>query len=347
MLSLVVGITIIATGLFLGWYNNKIVPVNSAPTAHYLQEPHNPLSFMSNWDGPAYLNIASYGYVNVSSTNFFPLYPLAIYELGLFINSPLICALVISWVCFVGAIYFFIKILKKLYKIEKSEEVVRGLVFFVLFPTAVFMIATYTEALFAMLALGAIYFTLERKYLPAAFLTMLCGAAHITGIFLLLLVAMLMFEQGEKAAKIVPTIAVGALGYISYMDYLWSRFGQPLAFITTQQKGHGWLHGGYSNLVTSLNFFNAIFIALLGASIIYWWKRRKSFAIYSFLFLLVPLVGKQFGGFNRYALMAFPVQFMMYEYLRNKKLAYPLALAVLGVFWTFFLLRYAGGYIGG
>jgi hypothetical protein len=63
--------------------------------------------------------------------------------------------------------------------------------------------------------------------------------------------------------------------------------------------------------------------------------------------LCIPLLGGQFGGFNRYVLMAFPVQFMLYDHFRSSKNMYPVILAATSVLWCYFLLQYAGGYIGG
>jgi hypothetical protein len=58
-------------------------------------------------------------------------------------------------------------------------------------------------------------------------------------------------------------------------------------------------------------------------------------------------MGNQFGGFNRYVLVAFPLQFMAYDYLKDKYMIYSLALGGMGIIWAYFTLQYAGGYIGG
>ena len=75
LISLLIAASLIVVAVGLGWENNKIVPVNSAPSAHYKLEPNNHLSFLSNWDGPIYLNIAQRGYTQNIQANFFPLYP--------------------------------------------------------------------------------------------------------------------------------------------------------------------------------------------------------------------------------------------------------------------------------
>jgi hypothetical protein len=41
--------------------------------------------------------------------------------------------------------------------------------------------------------------------------------------------------------------------------------------------------------------------------------------------------------------MTFPVEFMLYGYLRDKKLAYTLGLTCSAILWTFVALRVTGG----
>jgi hypothetical protein len=173
-------------------------------------------------------------------------------------------------------------------------------------------------------------------------------ATHVTGMFLLLFLVLILLEQDEKISRIVAYAMVGSLGLASYMAFLLNKFNKPFAFISAQQS-HGWLHTGSGyiyNLENSFNVTNVFFILLLVLSVIYWWNRRKSFAIYSFCFLLIPLVGGQFGGFDRYALMAFPVQFMLYERLKDKPMAYALILVVFSITWAYTVMQYSGGYTG-
>jgi Gpi18-like mannosyltransferase len=252
----------------------------------------------------------------------------------------------VSWFSLIGSVYFYIKIIKRLFGLKDNQEALRGLMFFILFPTAVFLLATYTESLFAFLALGSIYFALKKNYLAAGLFALACSATHITGMFVVLLMAMILLEEHVKKSKIVLAFAVGIVGLVSYMYFLWDRFGQPLAFITSQE-GHGWLKYGDARLINSIDLFNVIFIVLLIISVVYWRQRRKSFSVYSMLFLLIPLIGKQFGGYNRYVLMAFPLQLMLYNYLRHKKIGYVFAIALISISWSYFLFQYAGGYIGG
>jgi len=347
LLALLVTLVLICVGLGLGYENNKIVPVNPASSAHYNSEPNNRLSLLSNWDGPIYLSIAQHGYTSKIQANFFPLYPLLTRIVHTVIPSVLISGLLVSWAALSGAIYFFIKILKKLYKLEDNLEALRGTLFFVLFPTGVFLLATYTESLFAFLSLGAIYFALNNRYLASALFAAFLTATHVNGLFVVAFIALILLGQKLNLVKVITTAVIGCGGFIAYLIYQEYKFHSPFAFLHAQ-KLHNWVNPTVSHLISEVLTLNGFFLLLVLISAIYWWKRRISFSIYSIFYLLIVFIGgKDFGGFGRYALMAFPLEIMLYEYFRKKKLGYSLVLAFSSILWAFILLRYMGGYTGG
>ena len=347
VLAAIIAAVVIIVGVGLGWENNKVVPVNPAATAHYRQEKTNKLTFMVNWDGPIYLNIAENGYAHKNQANFFPLYPLVVRVVHYVVRSWVYSTLAVSWACFVGATLFYIKIIKRLYSPAGTHEALRAAIFFVLFPTGIFLLSAYTESLFALLALGAIYFALQKCYIPAAFMAALSSATHVNGVFVAALVGMILLEEGARFLKATAVAAAGVLGLVGYMIYQLDRFHSPLAFLHAQQK-HSWLNFGPVHLIGELATLNGLFMLLIIASAVYWWPKRRSFSIYSLFYVLILFVGgKNFSGVGRYALMVFPLQFMAYEYLRDKQLRYTAAVIVTSVLWTFFALRYMGGYSGG
>jgi hypothetical protein len=347
LLALVIVTAIVLTALICGWSNNHLIPIYPKAHYHYTQEPHNPLSFMSDWDGPDYLSIAAHGYHNLFQANFFPLYPLAIYLVDLIIRSRLLSALLISWFSLVGAVYFFIKTLKHLGVVSTQKESLQSAFFLLLFPTGIFLIATYTESLFALLSLASIYFSMQRRFFLASILLLLCSACHITGIFTVICCALILYEKREKLRNILFTAFTGCLGLVAYMVYLHVRLGNALAFLKAQKQIHGWFKNGYLGLITNADLLNIVLVILLVTAAVYYFRRGlKSFAIYCLLFLAIPLIGRQYGGFNRYVLMAFPVQFMLYNFFRSRQQLYPYILLLMGIVWTYFTLQYSGGYIG-
>lgn len=120
ILSLIIAIAIAGIGYLIGYENNKVVPVNLDPKAHYIT--HSILSYMINWDGPNYISIAKRGYLNSYQTNFFPLYPILIHYFNYIIHSYTLTSLGISLFSFVGAIFFYLKIVKEYFKISKIND---------------------------------------------------------------------------------------------------------------------------------------------------------------------------------------------------------------------------------
>ena len=343
-ISITVLIVLFSIGLSMEF--NKLVPLNPDPLAHYLLEPQNPLKFLANWDGPLYLKIAKTGYGDISLTKFLPLYPILIHYLNLIIPSALISALLISWVCLVFSIYFYLKIIDILFSSKGNFNKLNYLIFYIFFPSAIFFIATYSESLFAFLALGATYFALNKRYLLAGLFSSLFLVTNTYGFLTVFFIFLILVEQRQKLAKIASFLVLSSLGIVSYSIYLWNKFNSPLAFILSQ-KNNGWLNGNYHELINSFNIFSLVFIFLLILGAFYWFRKRKSFALYLLSFLLIPIIGNQFGGFNRYVLMAFPLQFMAYDYLKDKPILKKGCLIILIVTWTYFTLQYGGGYIGG
>ncbi len=343
-LSLFIALCVIGFTLLIGWDNNRLIP--PFPIARFHYRSSSPLNFMSNWDGPNYIAIAKHGYMSLFYASFFPLYPLLIKSVSYVLRSYLYSALLISWSCLVGAIYFFIKVLRNLGSLKEKASGLKPAMFLILFPTAVFLTATYTESLFAFITLLAVYLVLKKNYLWVPILMFLISITHITGVFVVVLIAMMLWEQRARIRFIIYELAGGFIGLVVFMAYLKGRFSNAYAFFNSQTKVHGWMLHNYMNLVNKVSLLNILLIVLIVAAAVYYWRRKRSFAIYSLFFLLIPLAGRQYGGFNRYVLMAFPIQFMLFEYFERKKLAYPYVLALMAVIWTYTVLQYAAGYIG-
>lgn len=344
--AIFLAILFVVIGVVLGYENNKVVPTNSLSIVHYYEAPHNPLSFLAEWDGPDYLAISRFGYTSLVQTNFFPLYPLLVRIVTVVARSALNSALLVSWVALVGALFYYLKIAKRLFHIHHNNEAIRSVLLFLLFPSSVFLLATYTESLFAFLALGSIYAALNKRWLLTGSFGFLATLTHINGVFLIVLTSLILLEEGAKLKEIVQSTLVSIMGLVVYMAYLLGKFHKPLAFVTAQRQ-HGWLQSHYLNLIGELNLISICLIFLIVVGIFYWWKIRKSFSLYLICYLLILLIGAQVGGFNRYVLMAFPVQFMLYDWTRNRPALYAGVLAVSAVLSAHFLFQYAGGYIGG
>ena len=345
-LAAIITISLVLIGVIIGYESNRVIPITKLTVNTYTLEPKNPLKFLSNWDGPIYLNIAKNGYDKGYLVNFFPLYPAAVALVHKIVKSLLDSGLVVAWGFLFGTFYYYIKIIKEYYKPKKREEIIKAVLVFALYPTAIFFLATFSESLFAFLSLGAIYYALKDHYKLSAIFAALVTMTRINGIFVLALVlSILWFKNKQKLSKIIKTGLLGSVGIVFYMIAMYIRFKNPLEFIKTQQN-HGWLHHNIFTQLAHISILNSLFLIPVVVAVFYWWKKEISFSIYSILYLLIPLVGGQFGGFARYTLMIFPVPLMIYEYTKNRQLYYAIVIALFSMGWVYLLIQYSAGYIG-
>ncbi len=346
VLAITLAFIIIIIGVLIGYENTRVMPITKIIGNTYTGEPHNYLKYLSNWDGPIYLTIAKNGYDHLYLVNFFPFYPLVVSLVHKIINSLLDSGLLVAWLSLIGAIYFYIKIVKDYFKIKSTEDIIKATLLFILFPSAIFFVATFTESLFALVSLGAIYYAMKNNYKLAGLLTMIATATRVNGVFIVIFIGLILYFNKQKIKDVILSMTIGSLGIISYMSALLIRFHNPIEFIKTQQN-HGWLQHSFLNNLVHISTLNLLFLLPVIVSIVYWWKKDKSFSIYSFLYLLIPIIGGQFGGFARYALMVFPVPLMLYDYTKDKQIAYNIILIAFSMGWTYLMIQYVGGYIGG
>ncbi len=344
VLALIIFLPILIIAIFLGYENNQIIPLTSQ--IGNLYHSKNYLKFLANWDGAIYLQIAKFGYSHFYLVNFFPLYPLIIKLIHQLIPSYLNSGLLVSWTSYIGALYFYLKIVKNYFKLTTQSDIVKATLLWALFPSAIFMLGTFTEALFAFLALGAFYFSLKNQYIKATIMILLATATRINGIFLIPLSALILIKNKLNIKKIIFSITFSTFGVLSYMLYLKINYHNGLAFLITQ-RNHGWLQNSFFNGLSNTSIFNLFFLAIVIISIIYWYQKDKILALYSCLFLMIPIIGGKFGGFPRYTLMDFAIPLMIWSISQKKAWVYNLTIIIFSMLWTYLLMQYAGGYIGG
>lgn len=346
-LSILIGICFIVVALSLGRYSNFTIPGNNGPNARYMQEPGTHLDFMAEWDSLHYIHIAQHGYTNSSLAAFFPLYPLMI-RLAMFVfGSPLISALLISWLALIGAVYYYLRILTEFFK-NDSTKAVMGVLLFLFFPTGIFLAAAYSEGLFALLSLAAIYYAFRRQYIVSGVLTGLATLSRPDGVFILLLIAAMLYELRAKLWQIGLSVLLGCSGIISYMIFLGIKLHNPLAFISAQKHHIRWLSDSFfHSFSNTLSAVSLILFVLAIIAVIYWWRRRRSFALFGLLFVLLPILTANFNGYPRYLLIDFPLQLMLLDKFKKSSPGYALILMISAIAWAYFTIHYAAGYTGG
>lgn len=290
--------------------------------------------FGSRWDTGFYLSIADEGYryqgVHLPSVAFFPLLPLLIRAITWLVGDSLIAGLIITNTALLGATMLLYRLAEE----EWGDSIAARTVWYLLiFPTSFFGSAIYSESLFLLCAIGALYFARKGYWESAAMLGLGAALTRLIGILVgpLLLAEWWMQRQRRPAenrpswtALLAPSLV--PLGTGAYMLYLQRAFGDPFAFangaaawgraprsplITMTELLHrpaeGWLaaiQAGYLPLDNWIDLFAVLFFISLGLALLY--QRRWSEGAFVLLGALVPLSSGLLMSQRRYMWVLFP-----------------------------------------
>ena len=216
--------------------------------ALHLTEPYHAsaLNFAlapgARWDAAWYLHIAKLGYFSKQSSAFFPLYPLLIGLISGVTGSALIIGIAIS----VAAGAAALALLYRLALLDLERPAARLTVVLVaLSPMALFLSAVYTESLYLLLSVGAIYAARLDRWTWAGLLGALASAARPNGVLLFVPLCLIYLygpRRGHLPAagrpwwqpryRITPSVGWLALvpaGLLAYMGYLLIAHGDAFA----------------------------------------------------------------------------------------------------------------------
>jgi hypothetical protein len=209
-----------------------------------------------HWDAQHYLYLATHGYSATGDARnliaFFPLYPALIRAIAATGLPARTAALLISNVAGVVAAILLYEIAAapgveraadSTHQDLRENAAFRAAAFFIVFPTAYFLLVGYTEALFCALAFGAVLAARRQRWLFAGLLGGLAAAARLTGLALLpfLLIELFYARHALRAvwqAVIAPILIV--LGFLTYLLTNLLVLGDAFAFISVQRQH--WSH---------------------------------------------------------------------------------------------------------
>jgi hypothetical protein len=193
-----------------------------------------------HWDVQHYLYLAAHGYSATGETRnliaFFPLYPALISAVAATGLPARAAALLISNIAGVVAAIL-------LYEVARQDlperTAFRAAAFFIVFPTAYFLLVGYSEGVFCALAFGAVLAARRQRWLFAGMLGGLAAAARLPGLALLpFLVLELYYARSTLRslwqAMIAPVLI--ASGFLTYLATNQLVLGDPFAFIVVQRQ---------------------------------------------------------------------------------------------------------------
>jgi hypothetical protein len=329
------------------------------------------------FDTLRYMRIAQEGYVHVEDSVFPPLFPLAARSLGWFMGGDpvanLIAATLISNLAFLLLLILFYRLVAA----EMGEEFApRALVYLTFFPTGYYFIAPYSESLFVLLALGAIWAARGHgRFLLAGGLGFLAALTRLTGWVLVLPLAYEWWRQGGQALLLdrksglrasgqqlgeMLAVLLPGLGTVLFLLWRWwaglPSLSQVYAQYWLQTTGlpgadllravNTLLFGGPAR-PGDFNLWFDIFCAflLIAGTLLIFRRLPLTYGLYSALLLLFIMLPaselKPLYSFSRYLLAFFPVFMLLaqagQDSWRHRLILYPSLILYLWFSGQFFL----------
>ncbi len=184
---------------------------------------------LARWDSVWYLGIAHGGYDGASSA-FFPLYPLLVRALapGGDPGALLFAAYFVALLALAGALL----LLRRLAELELGADAARRSVWlFAFFPGALWLGVPYSESLFLLLSVGALYSARTGHWAWAGMCAALASGTRSAGIVLLVPLVM-MWWRGR--ARDLAWLGLAPAGLAAYSGYLASARGDAFAYLHLQ-----------------------------------------------------------------------------------------------------------------
>ncbi len=237
----------------LTYYMTSLIAVFGVAYGHqFLKAPSLPramptdfLAAFANWDGEHYVDIADKGYrydaALPSNIAFFPALPLLGRWLanltGLRTDAAL---LIIAHVSLAGAFILLVAYVRRRAGAERPELAPWVLIALGVWPTTFFLRMAYSESLFLLGTLAALY-GMEHRWPPLA-IALVCGFAAATrsvGICLVVPFAWHLWRSSEEWTRWawrLGWLPLACWGLFAFMLFQYLEFGNALAFAQTQDN---------------------------------------------------------------------------------------------------------------
>lgn len=304
---------------------------NTGPVAGHVSAAAHPiLNAWGRWDAGWYMQIAKTGYSffagQQSSTAFFPLYPILMRALHVFVPGSSDASYILSGMIVAnGSLLVGLYLLAKLVQLDFGHRVASRTVLMVLiFPSTLFFSAVYTESLFLATTVASFYCArLNRWWLAGA----LAGCAALTrspGVLLGLPLLIEYLAQRKFRVREIRADVIG-LGLIPaalalHIMYLSWAFDNPFAIQDAQSawgrpSGLSWPWAGYIDYFRNPavhsggnSLINVLFaLAFVGLSTVALVRVRLSYGIFALSCYALVTAWGNLGSVPRYILCAFPI----------------------------------------
>lgn len=295
----------------------------------------DPLRIWARWDAVILLRIGLLGYTEAAdphATAFFPGFPAIAGAFSWSMRSALVAALAINTVASIVAVRYLLALGDR----DAGEgSGRRAALYMLLFPTAVFLIAPYTEALFLAGAIPAFYFARRERWIPAGIAAAVAMSARFAGVFLLLGLAVEWLRHRRDVGRAALGLVIGVVPLVAYGAYLAASRGDFFHFVTDQKEGWGreltsplvalertWETWSGADYPANWRFAwrMEIVAAALGIAFVVWAVRKKEWGYATFMgtFLATLLVSTWYFSIPRMLLTMFPIALFLAAWTRGR-----------------------------
>jgi hypothetical protein len=266
--------------LFVGFLGVIMIGFPPEATNRWRIYSNELLDLPARWDTGWYLTIAMEGYNYLPNAAadfqqniaFFPAFPMSVRYLSVVLGrQPLWTGVGISLVSFLIALTYFLRLSRSLLKDE--DKAVTAVTLLAAYPFAVFFSAAYTEGLFLLTLLGAVYHFHQNQLWRAALWGFVCGLTRPNGALLSIVLALMAVaplwatkgadgtEGSSRRRFVVPAdgwrplatrilaAAAPGFGMLMFSAYIYRLTGNPFAW-TAQNVAWGRVYRGLDAIVT-------------------------------------------------------------------------------------------------
>ena len=230
------------------------------------------LDLPARWDTGWYLTIATVGYSYTPDSTgafqqniaFFPAYPMAIrFVAPLFGREALWTGVLISIVAFYLALVYLLRLARS--ELANDDHAITAVMLIATYPFALFFSAAYTESLFLLTLVAAVYHFRQDQLWRSAFWGFLCGLTRPPGCFLSVVLGLMAIEPLWDRARVRPNIpppggwpaiarrlaaaSAPGLGMLAFSAYIYRLTGHPFQW-TVQNAAWGRVYKGLGEIVT-------------------------------------------------------------------------------------------------
>jgi hypothetical protein len=198
---------------------------------------------VERWDAGWYIAIARDGYslpaTGQANVAFYPLLPLLIRVVAFVVPSWQVAGAIVVNAALLGAVLY----LYALVQLDQDQPTaLRAVAMLLLFPTAIFLTAIYTESLLLLTMIAAVYHARRGQWWLAGFWGLAAGLTKFIGAAVA--VALLwewgrqVLLEGPRRRHLVGGLAVAtpAVGALSFLGYLQWRFGTYDVYFAVQES---------------------------------------------------------------------------------------------------------------